>query len=744
MTLNGRIDLGGPGGSSNRAFLGFGTISDTAGQTLSGTGSVVFGADDNGDVMSISNPNTLTIGSGITVQGGQLSFITGPLDNQGTIKEDTAGGTLYLNDYSNGPAWTNDGTAEASNGGTLNLGGQGWVNNGSLSATGATLNLDNRWVNNGSVAADATSTLGLGSPNVSLDPTTDPNAPSYVWSDLGRVSAAPGTTVNLGGVFQTAALAGLGLDAADTVNLTGTLDNSGTTLVLGSRGTPGSWNLLGGRVFRGDIATANGAALAGTFYDGTLDGVRLDGTLDLAQNLYARATVLHGMVLNGQVLLGGLYGSYVQFGNDSEGTDQTLSGTGSVVFGTDSSPNYLQAYNPYSLTIGPRITIQGGQQSFLVGHFDNQGSIREDTAGGTLYVNAFGAAWTNEGTAAASNGGTLNLGGQGWVNNGTLSAAGATLNLDDRWTNYGSVAADATSTLGLGSPYINIDPTSTDVDYRSRYGWDNLSTVSAAHGATVNLGGVFPTGEVAGLGLSASDIVNLTGTLDNRASTLALGSSATPGSWNLQYGRIFQGGVSTANGTALVGTQFGGTLDGVRLDGTLDLTQISYASAAVLNGLLLNGSIEGGQQSSVTGDINSQGTIEDKTAGGYLYIDGDQLANYAAGTLTGGTWGAANGATLQLNNAPITTNGATFLLDGATARVYSDSYNTDAFAGLTTNAAGASLTVTHGASLSTAASLSNAGALVVGPGSSVRIGGDYTQAASGALGVAIGGSQAGQ
>ncbi|MFX8988187.1 hypothetical protein ABTN23_19100, partial [Acinetobacter baumannii] len=85
-------------------------------------------------------------------------------------------------------------------------------------------------------------------------------------------------TLNLGGTFPTAAL-GTVNRTGGTVNLTGTLNNSGTTLALNA--TTGSWNFLG-TINGGSVGFADGATLllsldnaAGTF----TGGVALNGDL---------------------------------------------------------------------------------------------------------------------------------------------------------------------------------------------------------------------------------------------------------------------------------------------------------------------------------------------------------------------------------------------------------------------------------------------------------------------------------
>ena len=103
------------------------------------------------------------------------------------------------------------------------------------------------------------------------------------------------STVNLGGVFT---LAGLGTfdRTGGTVNLTGTLDNTGTTLALDA--TTGSWNLAGGMVQNGAITEADGSELFFTSAGGTLSNVTAGGNLDLATNNNASVEIIHGLTLN--------------------------------------------------------------------------------------------------------------------------------------------------------------------------------------------------------------------------------------------------------------------------------------------------------------------------------------------------------------------------------------------------------------------------------------------------------------
>ena len=79
------------------------------------------------------------------------------------------------------------------------------------------------------------------------------------------------------------------------MNLTGALDNTGTTLAFTA--ATGSWNLLGGSITGGTVTEAGGAELTFTNSGGTLAGVTFDNDLDLASLYGANATVTGGLTL---------------------------------------------------------------------------------------------------------------------------------------------------------------------------------------------------------------------------------------------------------------------------------------------------------------------------------------------------------------------------------------------------------------------------------------------------------------
>src|SRR5262249_46820139 len=136
------------------------------------------------------------------------------------------------------------------------------------------------------------------------------------------------------------------------INLNGTLNNSGTTLALDN--TTGPWNLLGGTVQSGTVSTSGTGKLVATTSGGTLNGVTLNGTLDLV-GFNVRTTVTNNLVLSGTITISA--GGYLDF----SGTQSlTTPNTGTVVFGDSSGSNLIrQAVSAATVTFGSGITIRG-------------------------------------------------------------------------------------------------------------------------------------------------------------------------------------------------------------------------------------------------------------------------------------------------------------------------------------------------------------------------------------------------
>lgn len=228
------------------------------------------------------------------------------------------------------------------------------------------------------------------------------------WINLGRVRA-PAGIVELGGVVPAPALGTI--DVADgRLRLVGTLDNAGHHLTL--HGDTNTLTLRGGTLLGGTLSLANGARLIGTPQDGRLDGVTLNGDLDLTA-FDSQLFVTNGLTLNGTVALG--HPSINWRGALTFQGTQTLAGQGTVVFGLASCNVLRVATAGASLTLGPDLTVRGrsGQIGYTPGcvagpsnvGLINQGTIVADVAGGTITIRA--TPFVNEGSTGQSGGGTL-------------------------------------------------------------------------------------------------------------------------------------------------------------------------------------------------------------------------------------------------------------------------------------------------------------------------------------------------
>jgi RHS repeat-associated protein len=304
--------------------------------------------------------------------------------------------------------------------------------------------------------------------------------------------------------------------------------------------------------------------------------------------------------------------------------------------------------------------------------------------------------------------------------------------------------------------------------------WSSSGTISDVNGS-MNLGGTFST---SGLGTLVSlGGINITGTLTNDG-TLSL-TNAT-GSVNLRGGTINGGTVATTGSAELVVFYEGGTLNGVTFAGTLDedFVQVQGGPLSVIGGMTLsNGTIKIGAGNVVhfsgTETLGGMGTVQfaDNNANSQMSVDNNGAltiasgvtihgtsgvigatgssvtnsgtvasdgggtisllgaTNYATGALTGGNWQASNNSTLRIIGANVTTNAAGVLLDGAGSHVYSDTGTTDAFIGLTANAASGQFSIQNGANLNLgSATLTNAGTITIGASSTLAAG-SYMQSA---------------
>jgi hypothetical protein len=633
--------------------------------------------------INVGNNMTLTLGPGLTVRGA-----------------------MYFNSGNTNSFLVNQGTI-ISEGAYININGDNTTNTGTIQvASGSETILNgNHFNNQGTVSIQS----GSG----------------------GFLMQGSQTTVGLGSI----------VNMGTFIIATG-IDNTGSTLQLNG----GSW-FLNGTIRGGTVHTVGTTALSVVIPFAVLDGVTLDGTVDVSG--IGALSVIDGLTLtaNGLIQLGRIndttdHGRLVFGGNQ----DQTLSGTGSIVFGSDRDPMHSSVVEagltPGTLTIGPGVTIRGDTGTITCDSFNslvNQGTISADVSDGSISLT--GSNWTNTGTIQATSHGTIHLQANGFSNQGTIRAQGSNSAVD--------IEGNQTTT-GLGS-------------------------ITSTGGA-----------------------VNVLGTINNTGNTLSL--TASTGSWNLLGGTIQGGTIQTATGIALVVASNSSFTSGVTLDGTLDFSASPGHTLSVTSGLTVNGTIQLGSIGNTTGygtlnfmgnqtlggtgsivfgsdrtnlsqlriapsttltigsgltiagdtgtilygdstsNLTNAGTITDNVSGGTITIMGtgwhnsgtivatnggtvraDQPNNYSSGTLTGGTWQVFANSSMRIIGASITTNAATILLDGATSHLYSDAGTTDALAGFATNAATSAFTIQTGRNFTTGGDFINNGTLTIGDTSTFTI-----------------------
>ncbi len=626
LTLNGTALVG---SATNRQA---GYVYFAGSQSLGGNGTVIFGNHGNAydgcmnTLALVDGGTTLTIGPGITIQGGLGAIgydsCVGPgnvsVINQGTISADVPGGTIYLN----AQPFNNQGVIGATNGGTLLVAGS-CINSGSLGGSGGTVNFSGGLDNQAGTQTNTDSTI-------------------------------------ISGNFTNGAGQTLIFDAPGTI--TGFLDNQGgQVLVNGSN----QLTLNGGTIRGGTVVATNGASLVVQGGGSTLDGVTVNGVLDVGYSSSATVnlTVTNGLTLNGTALVGSAtnrQAGYVYFAGS-----QSLGGNGTVIFGNhgnayDGCMNTLALVDGgTTLTIGPGITIQGGLGAIgydsCVGPGNvsviNQGTISADVPGGTIYLNA--QPFNNQGVIGATNGGTLLVAGS-CINSGSLGGSGGTVNFSGGLDNQAGTQTNTDSTIisgnftnGAGQTLI-FDAPGTITGFLDNQGGQVLvngsnqltlnggtirgGTVVATNGASLvvqgggsTLDGVTVNG-VLDVGYSSSATVNLTVTNGLTLNGTALVGSAT----NRQAGYVYFAGSQSlgGNGTVIFGNH-GNAYDGCM--NTLALVD-GGTTLTIGPGITIQGGLGAIGYDSCVGPGNvsviNQGTISANVAGGTIIASGQTLTNY--------------------------------------------------------------------------------------------------------------------
>ena len=388
------------------------------------------------------------------------------------------------------------------------------------------------------------------------------------------VTIASNETFNIGTLIVSDT--GATLSVAGTLDLTDTLFLKRGTVSIAFTGT-----IAGGTIdVTGGTLSGIGDGSGGLFspadgVGGTLDGVTLEGTLDLSAT-NAAVSIKDGITLAGKDgnglaainLTGSNSNFYVQ-------GPATLSNA-TINIGASSE---AKLYNddragPSVLTLGPSLTVNQVANNAMFGStffrsgsgIVNAGTINAGVNGGNFTI--LSRSFTNQGQLTVSNGDTVVIDPEDPFMNsaiGTLSASGGgTLWIQtSSWTNSGSISMNA---------------------------------------ATLNLGGTFTLAQLGSITRSGGTI-NIFGTLDNTGTTLDVGTGTALGTLTLDNGSnragTIEGGTIADSGSGLLfvtgsgispfsPVQYSGLLDGVTYQGTLDLTP-DGSYVAIKDGITLEG-----------------------------------------------------------------------------------------------------------------------------------------------------------
>jgi fibronectin-binding autotransporter adhesin len=498
VTLADSTVLGQPGGNGTASILGAGAsllLENGAGTQTALDHAIVFLGSSSGvaaigttDNWLAGSATTATLGANLLIQqSGKYAAIdanaTTPiagyglsdtLVNNGTITGGIAGGTLTIGGY--GTA-INDGTITVSNADTLVLDTEAFSNQGVVSVSGG-------------------ATAILGGP-----PDAFGQAPA--WSNSGTILLNGGTLV-LSGVAQTGAIGQVvATGGTNTVSLTGTLQNAGSTLTLGAGGALPSLS-LSGTIQGGAIADPGGLLTMGPGSTALLDGVTDTGTLNLSQ-AGAWLRVRDGLTLIGTAAVTGAGAELGFQGSQILDKATVLLGAAGLAATLDVLHDSTVS-GPSTLTLGPNLTVtQAGPLAAIGGATDtagdgitSYGTINAGVAQGMLSLG--GQNFTNRGKIFVSNGDTLALTAAGFSNTGTIGVANAVLSISD------SVSMAALGTLHLSNAQVAVSGTLTDAG----------GTLSIGAGSTwgrLALTGTVSGGVIAdsGAGLSAAGGATLNG-----------------------------------------------------------------------------------------------------------------------------------------------------------------------------------------------------------------------------------------
>ena len=371
----------------------------------------------------------------------------------------------------------------------------------------------------------------------------------------------------------------------------------------------------------GTLASAN--FLAGTTITvsgGGLDGVTLDGNLDMTHGNGSRLNVTNGLVLNGTASVGAANGS--TWGGIYFYGTQTVGGTGDILLGGLGLNLLAIQTSGTTVTFGSGLTVHGKVGELLAQYADsafvNDGMLSADGGGligigGGQYRNNEAGSFVNHGTVSASAGGYLNEHLSNWSSSGVITAgSGWTVNLQRTGSNSGSITASSGGTVDLSGS------------------WTSSGPITVNGGGTLNLSNGSNSGSIAATG----GTVNFGGTWSNSGSATA----STGGVVNL-YNDNNSGPITASSGGTV---NFGGAWSD-RASATLTVGTMNFYNSGTWTAATIN--------TDAASAVNFVGSFT--TAGGTLALTGSGLFQLQGGDLAGGTVSLAASARMQISGGTL-------------------------------------------------------------------------------------------
>ena len=220
LTDSGTVTLGNQINSSSSGEMIFNST-----QTISGNGVITFGFFNN-SIFSGNANQTLTIASGITIQGqtGQI-FGNAAVVNNGTINANASGQKITIAPGTT--TFTNNGTVEGTNGGSISIAFATGTNTGTVQATGG-----------GNITVTGNSAIGIytgfGNLSISGGGTLFINSGNTnSWQNTATISVT-GSTLDLGGTVTQANLGTVVSNPGSQPSAPAIILNSGSTQTIAS------------------------------------------------------------------------------------------------------------------------------------------------------------------------------------------------------------------------------------------------------------------------------------------------------------------------------------------------------------------------------------------------------------------------------------------------------------------------------------------------------------------------------